>query len=121
VIDWVDDDFVEIRWYDTTKDLSAEQFNDWLTAFAGDVERAGRSGVLVDATQFRMDMAAMDFAFRDANIIPRYNAAGVKRFAFLMPAGMPAVGAPPPPEGPAAFPTGYFDSRPAALAWLAGN
>jgi len=57
-------------WYDTTKDLSAEQFNDWLTAFAGDVERAGRSGVLVDATQFRMDMAAMDFAFRDANIIP---------------------------------------------------
>ena len=120
VIDWADDDFVEIRWYDTTKDLSAERFNDWLTAFAGEVERAGRSGVLVDAVQFRMDMAAMDFAFRDANIIPRYNAAGVKRFAFLMPAGMPAVGAPPAPEGPATFPTGYFDSRPAALAWLAG-
>jgi hypothetical protein len=38
-----------------------------------------------------------------------------------MPAGMPAVGAPPAPEGPAALPTGYFDSRPAALAWLAGN
>ncbi|MGH2475675.1 MAG: hypothetical protein ACRDIL_10455 [Candidatus Limnocylindrales bacterium] len=121
VIDWADDDFVEIRWYDTTKHLSAERFNDWLTAFAGEVERAGRSGVLVDAVQFRMDMATMDCPFRDANIIPRYNAAGVKRFAFLMPAGMPAVGASPAPEGPATFPTGYFDSRPAALAWLAGS
>jgi hypothetical protein len=121
VIDWAADDFVEIRWYDTTKDLSAEGFNDWLAAFAGEVERAGRSGVLVDATQFRMDMSAMDFAYRDANIIPRYNAAGVKRFAFLMPAGMLTVGAPPAPEGPATFPTGYFDSRPAALAWLAGG
>ena len=120
VIDWADDDFVEIRWYDTTTEMSAEQFNDWLAAFAGEVEHAGRSGVLVDATQFRMDMSAMDFAYRDANIIPRYNAAGVKRFAFLMPAGMPAVGAPPAPEGPAAFPTGYFETRPAALAWLAG-
>jgi hypothetical protein len=119
VIDWADDDFVEIRWYDTTAKMSPEQFNDWLAAFAGEVEHAGRSGVLVDATQFRMDMSAMDFAYRDANIIPRYNSAGVSRFAFLMPAGMPAVGAPPASEGPAAFPTGYFDTRPAALAWLA--
>jgi hypothetical protein len=121
VIDWADEDFVEIRWYDTTRHLSAAQFNDWLTAFAGEVERAGRSGVLVDSTQFRMDMATMDFAYRDANIIPRYNAAGVKRFAFLMPEAMPAVGAPAVPEGPATFPTGYFDTRPAALAWLAGG
>ena len=52
--------------------------------------------------------------------IPRYKAAGVKRFAFLMPAGMPAARAPQAPEGPASFPTAYFDARPAALAWLAG-
>ena len=49
-----------------------------------------------------MPMARMDLAWRDANIIPRYNTAGVKRFAFLMPAGMPAIGTPPSPEGPAA-------------------
>ena len=120
IIDWADADLIEIRWYDTTKDLTAEKFNDWLAAFASEVERAGRSGVLVDAVQFRMEMSVMDMAYRDANIIPRYNAAGVKRFAFLMPVGMPAVGAPQAPEGPAAFPTAYFDTRPAALAWLAG-
>lgn len=120
IIDWADDDFVEIRWYDTTKAMTAEKFNDWLDAFAGEVERAGRAGVLVDAVQFRMDMSVMDMAYRDANIIPRYNAAGVKTFAFLMPAGMPAVGSPPAPEGPADFPTAYFDSRPDALGWLAG-
>jgi hypothetical protein len=76
--------------------------------------------VLVDAVQFRMDMSVMDMAYRDANIVPRYNVAGVKKFAFLMPAGMPAVGSPPAPEGPAVFPTAYFDARPDALTWLAG-
>jgi len=52
-------------------------------------------------------------------IIPRYNQAGVEKFAFLMPAGMPAIGAPPAPETPGTFPTAYFGSRADATAWLA--
>jgi hypothetical protein len=36
----------------------------------------------------------MDGPWRDANIIPRYNAAGVKKFAH-MPEGMPMIGEPP--------------------------
>ena len=119
MIDWVDDDFVEIRWYDGTSGLDRDTFNRWLEGFAGGVEAAGRSGVLVDSVQFVMDMSHMDGEWRDANIIPRYNAAGVKKFAFLMPAGMPAIGADPAPEGPADFPTAYFGSRAEALAWLA--
>lgn len=119
VIDRPDLDLIEIRWYDTTRDLDGKVFNDWLAAFAGLVERARRSGVLTDSTAFLMPMERMDSAWRDENIIPRYNAAGVKKFAFLMPEGMPAIGAPPAREGRADFPTGYFATRASALAWLA--
>jgi hypothetical protein len=118
VIDRPDADLIEIRWFDTTRNLDGERFNSWLLEFASCVERAGRSRVLTDSTVFRMPMDRLDGAWRDANIIPRYNAAGVEKFAFLMPHGMPAIGAPPAREGPATFPTGYFGSRADALGWL---
>ena len=120
VIDRPSADLIEIRWFDSTRDMSAAQFQEWLSTFAGCVERARRSRVLVDGTSFLMSSANMDAAWRDAHIIPRYNAAGVARFAFHMPAGMPAIGAPPAVEGPGQFPTGYFGSREDALGWLAG-
>jgi hypothetical protein len=120
IIDRPATDLVELRWYDTTAAMSAEQFREWLQTFAGHVERLHRPRVLVDGTRFLMDPANLDDAWRDANIIPRYNGAGVHRFAFLFPDGMPAVGAPPAAEGPATFPTGYFARRREALDWLAG-
>jgi hypothetical protein len=119
-IDRPDANYIEIRWYDATASFTSEGFNAWLQRFADAVENVRRRGVLVDSVQFKMDMARMDTAWRDANIIPRYNKAGVRRFAFLMPAGMPAIGAPPSVEGAADFPTAYFASRADALAWLAG-
>jgi len=120
IIDRPATELVELRWYDTTAAMSAEQFQDWLTTFAAHVERLGRPRVLIDGTRFMMDPANLDDAWRDANIIPRYNAAGVRRFALLFPDGMPAIGAPPAVEGPATFPTGYFARRQEALDWLAG-
>lgn len=118
IIDSLEDSFIEIRWFDTTSSISGEEFNGFLATFAECVERSGRPHVLVDALSFRMDPTAIDTAWRDANIIPRYNAAKVAKFAFIMPQGMPAIDAAPAPEGPATFPTGYFGSRNAALAWL---
>lgn len=117
-IDRPEDGYLEIRWYDTTKAISGEQFNDWLSRFTEAVASTGRTRVLVDATQFQMDMGGMDMGWRDTNIIPRYNAAGVEKFAFQMPEGVPAIGTPPAPEGPAIFPTAYFGSRLDALSWL---
>jgi hypothetical protein len=119
VIDYPDDDYLEIRWYDATESLDGDAFNQWLDTFTSHVERTRRSAILVDAVQFAMPMEKMDLAWRDANIIPRYNAAGIKRFAFLMPAGMPAIGTEPSAEGPADFPTGYFGTRASARQWLA--
>ena len=108
----------EIRWYDTTEAMDGDDFNRFLARFAGVVETSGLPGALVDAGQFKMDVARMNMGWRDEHIIPRYNKAGLKKFAFIMPAGMPAIGAPPQKEGPADFPTAYFGTRAAALAWL---
>lgn len=119
VIDRPETDVIEIRWYDTTSELDRDTFNSWLARFAGTVEAAGRSRILTDATLFNMSMEHMDGDWRDTNIIPRYNAAGVQKFAFLMPAGMPAIGAEPSFEGPAEYPTAYFGTRRDAIAWLA--
>jgi hypothetical protein len=113
-------DIIELRWFDTTAEMSAGEFQSWLKKFAECVEKCGRSRVLVDSTAFRMSPAKMDGPWRDANIIPRYNAAGVRKFAFHMPEGMPMIGHPPENEEPGRFPTGYFGKRQDALAWLAG-
>jgi len=113
-------DLIELRWFDTTAEMSAGEFQSWLKNFAECVEKCGRSRVLVDSTAFRMSPAKMDGPWRDANIIPRYNAAGVKKFAFHMPEGMPMIGEPPENEVPGRFPTGYFGKRQEALAWLVG-
>lgn len=118
ILDRPDDGCVEIRWYDTTSEMTGDDFNEFLATFAGCVEDCGRPGGLVDAVQFKMDMSRMSMGWRDEHIIPRYNGAGLKKFAFVMPHGMPAIGNAPAPEGPAKFPTGYFGSRAEALAWL---
>ena len=120
VIDRASQDIIEIRWYDTTSAMSSDEFNDWLARFSGSVEERRRAGVLVDSLSFLMDPSNMDGPWRDANIIPRYNAAGAKRFAFLMPPGMPLIGQEPAKEGPGEFPTGYFGTRQSAMEWLAG-
>jgi hypothetical protein len=113
-------DLIELRWFDSTEEMSAGQFQGWLEKFAECVEKCRRSRVLVDSTAFRMSPAKMDGPWRDANIIPRYNAAGVRKFAFHMPEGMPMIGQPPEKEAPGNFPTGYFAKRRDALAWLGG-
>ena len=112
---------VEIRWFDTTTDMEGEHFNQFLATYAGIFEKCGRSGGLIDATQFKMDSSKMSLGWRDEHMIPRYNSAGMKKFAFIMPTGMPAIGSPPTPEGPADFPTGYFGTRSDALAWLTAD
>jgi hypothetical protein len=118
IIDRPSSDLIEVRWFDSTATMSKEQFQKWLSTFADQVARARRQRVLIDGTSFLTNPAFMDGGWRDANIIPRYNAAGVKRFAFHMPAQMPMVGQPPTREDPGQFPTGYFGSRKDALEWL---
>ena len=118
IIDRPSSELVEIRWYDTTAEMTGDEFNNWLSTYAGCVETKKRPGCLVDSVQFKMPMDRMNQGWRDENIIPRYNAAGVAKFAFIMPAGMPLSGAEPVREGQGNFPTGYLGERSVAVAWI---
>ena len=88
-----------------------------LCLFAWEAEKARPRGLLIDALEFRHRFGAGVMEWRDAHIIPRYGAAGVRRFAFHVPAGFPAAGK-EAVEGPAVFPTKWFLSRDEALDWL---
>jgi hypothetical protein len=111
---------VELQWSAATADMTESDFRDLITRLAEHAEAHRGNNLLVDARLFAY-RAAPDFdSWRDNNIIPRYNGAQVKRMAFLLPSG-PAPAAPPAPEGDAAFPTGYFDSREKIDAWFGGG
>ncbi len=91
-----------------------------LCLFVWEAEKARPSGLLIDATEFGHRFGEGVMAWRDAHIIPRYGAAGVRRFAFQMPAGFPDAGI-EKVEGPAVFPTKWFVDRKQALDWLRGS
>jgi hypothetical protein len=75
VIDRPNEGYVEIRWFDSTEGMSRSDFETWLRIFAEQVEQIRRPGILVDATRFLLDPAHMSAEWRDAQIVPRYNAA----------------------------------------------
>jgi hypothetical protein len=52
-----------------------------------------------------------------AHVVPRYGAAGVRRFAFLMPPAFPHAGT-ESIDGPAVFLSRWFVHREEAILWL---
>jgi hypothetical protein len=79
------------------------------------------AAMIIDATEFFHELGAGTLAWRDEHIVPLYNAAGVRKFAFLVTDRMPGTvekGAEPVPDGPATFPTGWFETRERMYAWL---
>jgi hypothetical protein len=106
-----------LEWTAATTEMGDDGFQDGLARFAALAVEHRPAHLLVDVRSFgyRSDT---DFGpWRDAEIIPRYNAAGVTKFAFLLPGEPPPKA--PAPEGPATFPTGYFALREAIDAWFA--
>jgi hypothetical protein len=77
--------------------------------------------MIIDATEFFHAFGEGTLAWRDEHIVPLYNDAGVEKFAFLVTGSMPGTvekGAEPVPDGPATFPTGWFETRERMYAWL---
>jgi hypothetical protein len=110
-------DLLELRWLRTTSTMTDGGFMATLCLFAWEAEKARPKALFIDATEFTHTFGPDVMEWRDAHIIPRYGAAGTRRFAFLMPAGFPRAGA-EAVEGPAVFPTKWFIDRHEALAWL---
>ena len=112
---------LELSWFEGTADMTDEEFMGWLERYAEAAEDHQTPYLLVDLTRFRGQPGEKTGPWRDENIVPRYNGAGVRKFVYLVPAGSPgtvAAGNAPAPEPTANFPTGYFDSRGQAEAWL---
>jgi hypothetical protein len=113
---------LELTWLPSTREMSDDGFKETLQLLASEGERLRPEYMFIDSVEFFHQLGEGVLEWRDEHVIPRYNAAGVKRFAFLWPEGMPNTvesGAQPQVEGRAAFPTGWFTTREKAYAWLA--
>ena len=120
ILKHADIDTLELQWLSSTSEMTDGGFMATLCLFAWEAERSRPSRLLIDATQFRHRFGAGIMEWRDAHIIPRYGAAGVRKFAFQMPGGFPGAGE-EKFEGPAVFPTKWFVDRREALGWLAAR
>jgi len=77
--------------------------------------------MIIDATQFFHTLGEGVLLWRDEQIVPLYNEAGVQKFAFLATGAMPGTvekGGVPAPDGPATFPTAWFETRDRLYTWL---
>ena len=113
-------EILELQWLPSTATMSDGGFMATLCLLAWEGEKARPQGMLIDAVEFRHRFGDGVMQWRDAHIIPRYGAAGVRKFAFLVPAGFPNAGQ-EAFEGPAVFPTKWFVKRDEAMAWLRGK
>ena len=112
---------IELHWFAATKSMPEARFRQGLERLASTLEKDRVPNVLIDVVEFAHQPEPDFTSWRDRNIIPRYNGAGVRKFAFVMPttaAHTVEHGAPPAVEDPGKFPTAYFNGRPRAYAWF---
>ena len=107
---------IELDWKPSTAEMSAEDFKRALEHLAKHIGDQGASGTLIDVRSFKFAMTPELDRWRVVNIIPAYNAGGLKRFAYLLPAG--AEYRPGDGGDTATFITDYFDDPDRARAWL---
>jgi hypothetical protein len=113
---------LELRWL--PDQMTDADFKETLQLFAAMGEQHHPQFMIIDAAEFHHEFAPGVMQWRDKNIIPRYGAAGVTKFAFLVPEGFPGTvesGGKPGIDGSASFPTAWFSSREHAYQWLAGE
>jgi hypothetical protein len=114
---------LELRWLPSTANAADSDVKTTMELFASEAVNRRPKTLIVDTTEFRHAWGDGMMQWRNTEIIPRYNQAGVAKFAFIANPHYPGptfeAGAIPAPEGPANFPTGWFKTRDAAYQWLA--
>ena len=104
---------LELRWLPV--EMSDADFKETLGLLADMGEQHKPRFMMIDATDFHHEFGPGVMQWRDENIIPRYGAAGVTKFAFLVREGFPGTvesGAQPGSKGRRRFQPG--GSRPAS-------
>ena len=115
------EDVLELVWLPATASMGDGGFKATLALLAWQAEKLRPSFLLIDATQFQHQFGPGVMQWRDDFIMPRYGAAGIRKFAFHVPANFPntmEAGGKEVVEGPAIFPTAWFADRQHALDWL---
>ena len=114
---------LELKWSPTTADATDADLKTTMVSFAEQAVDRRPHTLIVDTTEFHHAWGEGMMQWRDTEIIPRYNQAGVAKFAFIANPSYPGptveAGASPAADGPAKFPTGWFKTREAAYQWLA--
>jgi hypothetical protein len=115
---------LELTWSPSTRSMGDDGFRQTLQLLADQGLKVRPRFMIIDATQFFHRPGQATLAWRDENIVPLYNEAGVQKFAFLAAPGTPGTveqGGVPAPDGPASFPTGWFETRDRIYTWLASG
>jgi len=113
------DRILELRWLPSQ--MTDGGFKATLALFAWEAEKLRPRFLLIDATQFRRQFGSNLMQWRDDCIMPRYGAAGARKFAFHVPTGSlntVEAGGKETFEGSAIFPTAWFSERQHALDWF---
>ena len=114
---------LELEWLEASADMTDDDFKASMERYAQLAGEHSTPNLLVDLKSFRHSPGKGMGPWRDEHIIPVYNAAGVKKFAFLCPAGTPGTvedGGEPTREPPGEFLTGYFFQRQGIVDWFSG-
>lgn len=118
-----EDKVVTIVWTDQTANMTDDDFKKALELLAKYAEERANPAILVDVRAFRYGVSADLGVWREKEIVPRYNAAGIARFAYVVGPDFPAPpnGAPSRLAESEEFLTGFFDRGEDARAWLSGD
>jgi hypothetical protein len=112
---------LELTWSAKTRSMGDDGFRQTLQLLADQGLKVRPRFMIIDATQFFHTPGQGILAWRDDHIVPLYNEAGVEKFAFLTTAAMPGTvekGGVPAPDGPAAFPTAWSETKDRMYPWL---
>lgn len=109
---------LELKWLEGSSGMTDEDFKSWLDRFSVEAEARRLPYLVINVREFRHRPGPEVGPWRDEHVIPRYNRAGVTKFAFLLPEGSPGAASSPAPEPPGKFPTGYFDHPSKIEAWF---
>ena len=113
---------VDIVWTEASAEMGDKGFKEALERLAGQAEAHAAPRILVDVRRFRHPMTPELGQWRTEAITPRYNKAGVRRFAYVVGTDTPMAGAAekPPEQHPGEdFLTGFFAAEQEAREWLA--
>lgn len=111
---------VSMIWTDRTEEMTDSDYKEGLSRLAGIANEYRSAAILVDVSKFRHEPGPLMGEWRDRNVVPAYNKAGVRKVAIVWGKGadVPAESEPPGPHEH--FATRDFADREDARDWLLG-